>query len=322
MVADITPNEQRAFREYIGAGKMRSSSVDRVLASGRAALKYAVKQQMIDSVPHIFFIETHDEKLSREPMGRPITPREMAMFFDHIEARHLFVMTMFAATTLARPGAIFDMTRAQFDGNRNVLALNPPGRKQTKKHRPTIMVPPTLRPWLEHEANPEAYYVALGGKKITGGLKTTWGRTIQRAGLPGDLSPYSFRHGMAREMRDRGVPMDQISHILGHKPQGTSSTTAIYARFRPEYCVEAVAAIEDIMAEVRKHLKVADIDNPDAEFTGRVAWSGHLDTAALLEMHEMIASGLKGIEIARRIGVSSTAIYKHIRKLRRGTRER
>ena len=67
---------------------------------------------------------------------------------------------------------------------------------------------------------------------------------------------------MAREMRKRKVPKEQISIFLGHLPKDSDATTSIYAPCEPEYCSEALAAIEDAMLEIRKHLKRADIDQP------------------------------------------------------------
>ena len=66
---------------------------------------------------------------------------------------------------------------------------------------------------------------------------------------------------MAREMRKRKVPVDQIGIFLGHLPKNSDATTSIYAPDDPEYCPEALAAIEDVTTEIRRHLKRANIDH-------------------------------------------------------------
>ena len=85
---------------------------------------------------------------------------------------------------------------------------------------------------------------------------------MKEAGLDERVTPYSIRHGMGREMRKRKVPKEQISIFLGHLPKDSDATTSIYAPYEPEYCSEAVEAIEDVMKEIRKHLKRANIDQP------------------------------------------------------------
>ena len=52
---------------------------------------------------------------------------------------------------------------------------------------------------------------------------------------------------------------EQISIFLRHLPKDSDATTSIYVPYEPE-CSLAAAAFEDVMAEVRKHLKRANID--------------------------------------------------------------
>ena len=77
-----------------------------------------------------------------------------------------------------------------------------------------------------------------------------WDLLREEAGLDERVTPYSIRHGMAREMRKRKVPKEQISIFLGHLPKDSDATTSIYAPYEPEYCSEAVAAIESVTAEI------------------------------------------------------------------------
>lgn len=76
------------------------------------------------------------------------------------------------------------------------------------------------------------------------------------------MTPYSIRHGMARELRKRRVPTEQIKLILGHLPSGSDATTSIYAPYDPDFLGDAVRAIEEVMLEVRRHLKRVRIDEP------------------------------------------------------------
>src|SRR5262249_33503645 len=108
------------------------------------------------------------------------------------------------------------------------LDLNPPGRTQNKKFRPMVPVTPTLLPWLRREVGPSGRYVSYRSKGLRSILHM-WRLTRADAGLDKGVTPYSIRHGLAREMRKRRVPTEQISLFLGHLPDGSAATTSIYA---------------------------------------------------------------------------------------------
>jgi integrase len=196
-VAEITPQEQRAFRQWLVKRGMGEGGIDRVLSTGRAALNRAHKWQELSEVPHIFGTLTAEAKRARAPMGHPITPLELARLFDAARSRHMLIYLLIASNTLARPSAILDLRRSQFDQTHKLLDLNPAGRKQNKKFRPIVPVSATLAAWLRGDQEPEARYVAYRQKPIKS-IKRMWHLTCEAAGLDDKLSPYSIRHGMAR----------------------------------------------------------------------------------------------------------------------------
>jgi len=55
-------------------------------------------------------------------------------------------------------------------------------------------------------------------------------------------TPHTFRHTFATRLLDRGVPLDRIQKLLGHK---TILLTQRYARTRDEHLVEAIAKLEE-----------------------------------------------------------------------------
>jgi integrase len=319
-VADITPQEQKRFRKWLSGKNIDDGGIDRILSDGRAAFNRSVKWQELAAAPHIFLLQTTEDKRSRKPMGRPIVPREMALLFDAANSRHMFAYLVIAHNTLARPGAILDLRGAQFDAPHNRVDLNPPGRKQNKKHRPILAVTPTLRPWLKVVDDPKQRYVAYGRMPIKS-IKTAWEFLVKEAGLDDRVTPYSIRHGMAREMRKRKVPKDQISLFLGHLPKESDATTSIYAPYEPEYCSDAVAAIESVMGEIRKHLKRANIDQPVRDIAALAksipskVKAGIGDTKRE-EVRFLILSGLPHAEVVRRSGASSGTVSLIRREIR------
>jgi hypothetical protein len=211
--------------------------------------------------------------------------------------------------------------RSQFDQTHKLLDLNPAGRKQNKKFRPIVTVSATLAAWLRGDQEPEARYVAYRQKPIKS-IKRMWHLTCEAAGLNDKLSPYSIRHGMAREMRKRRVPTEQISLFLGHLPRGSDATTSVYAPYEPEYCAEAVEAIESVMAEIRGYLKRANIDrpNPDAASVAPVIVDirdGGVGNTKREEIRFLILSGLPHAEVVRRTGTSDGTVSLIRTELRR-----
>ena len=311
-VAAITPREQRNFRKWLTAKGIGEGGIDRVLADGRAALNRAVKWQELREAPHVFGIQTAEDRRSRLPKGRPIVPREMALLFDAAQSRHMLTYLVIATNTLARPGAVLDLRGAQFDETHNRIDLNPPGRKQNKKHRPVLAVTPTLVPWLRTAADPRQRYVAYGGAPIKS-IKTAWELLVKEAGLDERVQPYSIRHGMAREMRKRKVPKEQISIFLGHLPKNSDATTSIYAPYEPDYCSEALAAIEAVMTEIRQHLKRANIDQPTLDAAALAKSIPSKTKAGIGNVKRevvrfLILSGLPHAEVVKRSKVSSGTV--------------
>jgi hypothetical protein len=311
-VADITPYAQKQFRKWLAAKGMDQGGIDRVLSDGRAALNRAVKWQELAGAPDIFLLQTAEDKRSRQPMGRPIVPKEMALLFDAANSRHMLMYLLIATNTLARPAAVLDLRGAQYDDTHTRVDLNPPGRKQNKKHRPNLAVTPTLRAWLRTVEDPRQRYVAYGRGPIKS-ISTAWDSLVKDAGLDDRVTPYSIRHGMARELRKRKVPKEQISIFLGHLPRDSDATTSIYAPYDPDYCTEAVAAIEAVMTEIRTNLKRANIDQPALDI-GTLARTIPSKTKAGVgdakreEVRFLILSGLPHKEVVKRSGVSSGTV--------------
>ena len=311
-VAEITPYEQRQFREWLAGRGTGPSGIDRILSVGRAALNRARKWQEVSEVPHIFGTITAEAKRAREPKGRPVSPEELARLFDAVRSRHMLTFLLIASNTLARPAAILDVGPSQFDEAHGLLDLNPPGRPQNKKFRPIVPVTPTLMPWLRRDVGPSGRYVSYRKMPVRSILHM-WRLTRAESGLDERVTPYSIRHGLSREMRKRHVPTEQISLFLGHLPDGSAATTSIYAPYEPGFLTDAVAAIESVMAEIQTHLKHAQIDRPEidpAEFVdivGKPHRHGIGETKRQ-EVRWLILSGVPHAEVVRRSGVSSGTV--------------
>lgn len=250
IAAATTPGEQdRYVKARTGAG-VNISTIARELGVLRSALNLAHRRQEISAAPPVKYVEAAEDLHADEPKGRPLSLDEMAALFNAARTVRVRRYLMILANTLCRPGAGLDLTRFQVDLERGLLTLNPPGRKQTKKFRPVVPMTAALRPWLANFTGDR--YMAHGDCKVTT-AKNIWRRLRAAATLDGAVNGYSFRHTMARELRARGVPAEQIELMLGHRrPSGHSSTSQIYAPYDPAYCREAVAAIDDVMRALQR----------------------------------------------------------------------
>jgi LysM repeat protein len=106
---------------------------------------------------------------------------------------------------------------------------------------------------------------------------------------------------------------EQISIFLGHLPKDSDATTSIYAPYEPEYCSEALAAIEDVMSEIRRHLKRANIDQPILDIDALAKAIPSKTTAGIgdakrEQIRHLILSGLPHAEVAHRTGTSSGTV--------------
>lgn len=267
-VAEITPAEQERFRAWLptrdGARDLGPGGIDRILSTGRAALNRAVKLQELASAPFIFMMQTALDRRARPPMGRPGTLDEIAAFLDAVRSRHLFMFTLVTCCTLFRDAATLELTEPQVDLEHWLVDGNPPGRVQTIKHRPILPVIPTLRPWLRGTAAGDGrHYVTYRNRPIES-IDHSWALTVEAAGIAPGFTPYSIRHGLAREMRKRRVPSEQLSLWMGHLPRGEAATTAVYAPYEPDYLAEAAEALEDALGAIRARLKRATMERPAA----------------------------------------------------------
>ena len=177
---------------------------------------------------------------------RVLTLQEAADLFNAVESEHMLMYLMLAFNTMARPEAIFELKKFQIDFDKRLIMLNPPGREQTKKIRPTLPITNTLLPWLKKAKGD--YIVHWKGKPIKS-VRRAFQLTRDRAGLSADVIPYTIRHTMATELRQREVQVYELAGFLGHS-SGKGSTDR-YAKFAPDYMSKARQAIDEYFIELQ-----------------------------------------------------------------------
>ncbi|MBB3983109.1 integrase [Sphingobium fontiphilum] len=244
-VADLSIPRQREFRTWLKARDYKNSYVDRILSVGRAALNLAWKWGEITSPP---FIEHVSDRSDAKEAYR-LKKSEMRRFLSAVqEWPHLYTFSMLMLNTLGRPEAVLDLAPAQVDLEYRSINLNPKGRKQTKKYRPTVPITDTLMPFVFDRK--VVRFVTWRDKPIRS-VKKTFARAVKNAGLSADITPYSLRHTMAAELRGRGVPAWEVEGLLGHRRPGVTES---YAVFSPDYLSAGRAAIDGYFADLGMEL--------------------------------------------------------------------
>jgi hypothetical protein len=160
-------------------------------------------------------------------------------------ALHRFLIASVA--TWARPDAAYDLStdpkRGQWHSKARVIALNPRGRRQTKKYRATVPCPWQFA--LHLDAAKKAYFV--GPKSV----RSAWDSMALELGLPseGEAGQKLIRRSIATIGRQRLGEESWIQGrmMLGHVPATTSD---IYALRAVENMGKVLAVTESIIDEI------------------------------------------------------------------------
>lgn len=184
---------------------------------------------------------------NRTPLRR-LSEKELASAFRYaMEPKRrrgmLLRFLRFSVATWCRPDAVYDFStdqkRRQWNSERGVIALNPAGRRQTKKRRATVICP---RQFVRHLDLTKGYYLPVDS------VRSAWEAMCKDMGWPldGEAGTKLIRRSMAQLARDsRLIPNEQIELQLGHRV--IDSVTDLYAAFDPAYLAEATAWTEGLI---------------------------------------------------------------------------
>lgn len=234
LVSDVTQESCKGMVAQWRREGRTDGTISRYLGVGRTAFNRAVAVGELSYAPHVIHVSAPAE------YGHIASDEQMAKLLNAVEKPHLWLYCMIRLGTGCRDDAARDLSPGQVDFANGIIALNPPGRAQTKKRRPTLKLAPTLHQALV-EAEVDDVYVSLHGKRQAG-IRRVWDATRDRAKLPAHFIPKIIRHTMATHLRASGVPEWEAQGWLGHRSGGTSER---YAKFRPEYmqaCSDATEA--------------------------------------------------------------------------------
>lgn len=266
-VSEFTKTKQIEFIKHLHEQGLTVAYIARLMTTIGAALRRVTAKEdeedesaMLVRAPRIIAQAVAIAQMldAPEPTPRNWHP-DMAQIAAALDAippeeesrlmRFIILMLAFAA----RNEAIQQIAPFQIDTRYKLLALNPPGRRQNKKHRPTLPVPPAIwelvQSWCDGEtlvSKDRERLVMKDGERVAVKsrnrviLRKPWRAMIKAAGLPKGFTPYALRHFMATEFRLRGVSEEQRERWMGHRKETVNDG---YGKFAPSYLEEARDAV-------------------------------------------------------------------------------
>ena len=247
-LAEITRTDVEAFTKArlegtIGKRKVSAGTVRKELGILRAIFNFMVKkvepkehrvsQSVLAYVPLPPKPPARDRVLSDGELAsirRHITPGIERM--DRI-SRYLWLLL----ETGARSEALRSLTWDQVDLKAGIIKLNPWGRNQTTKRRPTIPVSDDLLPVLVRAKDEATTAWVLDH---TGQIRKSMERFCERHHLDG-VTAHTFRHTLATRMSQAGVPMPDIAAMLG---DSIATVEKNYLHLSPQHLRGALARLK------------------------------------------------------------------------------
>lgn len=262
-VDELTKAKQRAFIAFLHQRGYAVGYIARIQGAISAALNRAADDEdgLLLRAPKLIYSTAKIAEILdvAEPMPDNWHPtlEQIAAFCDHATTQEVLRLAVLTLAFAGRPEAVAELEDGQFDPRHGLLSFNKDGRRQTKKHRPTVPVPQRLRACLEEHL--AGRHTATETKPIVM-LRTPWTHTLEAAGLPAKFRPKSLRHFMATEMRKRGVPREQREEWMGHRRRSTNDR---YGHFAPDYlnaardCADAVLGELELLAKLPIYRQIA-----------------------------------------------------------------
>jgi len=192
-----------------------------------------------------------------DPRERWLTTDELKKLFGAAErhgTKRLQMFLLLALETAARKRAILDLTWDRVDFETGMIHYALPGRKQTKKRRPSVPMSNALRKALGAINDRTGTVVPPGGdlwpqiQSIVrrAGLAERRTRGTGEAAQGTGISPHTFRHTAATHMARRGVPLAHIAWVLGNT---LAMVERVYSKHCPGAMLNAVNMISLDMPE-------------------------------------------------------------------------
>lgn len=224
-----------------------NGTVNRELRVVRAALNDAWKEGLLEHAPRIMTVA------EPPPRQRFLFPDEVERLLSQCHTVHLHQFCMIALHTLQRPGAVLSLHADQVDLQSGLIDFLPQGQAQSRKRRPVVPISHTIRPILmdciRHSRT--GYLIEWQGEPISD-VGMSFLKACRRAGLGRDVTPNTLRHTGATLLLAAGVPIREVSGMLGHTEQ---RTTELYGKYHVAFLQQARHALDELFGHPEIQLR-------------------------------------------------------------------
>lgn len=175
-----------------------------------------------------------------QPRDRFITKSEYRKLFYKAGTAYLKVWLALAWYTAGRKEALLSLTwdRVSLEAGGRINLGPDVGKKGRQQALPIHKALRRILKIAKRGALSNAV-VERGAERILN-IKKGFAAAVKRAGLE-HLTPHDIRRSAARQMIERGISMEVVSQVLGHK--SIAVTARVYARFSPGYLSSAINAL-------------------------------------------------------------------------------
>lgn len=208
------------------------ATANRCSACLKTVFKMAVRWGMVAHSP-----ADSVRMLKEDPkIPQALSEKEVELLLDKLP-EYARVVVLVATETGMRASELFGLQWSDIDFEKKRITVRYHKGYEFRVIPMTNLVHDTLAEQLKKGMIP---YVLPGpeGKQLTSIKGILW-RKGEKAGI-GKIHMHMFRHTFATRLRERGVPLDRIKELLGHK---TMVMTLRYAKASPTQLEEAIEAL-------------------------------------------------------------------------------
>lgn len=202
-----------------------------------AAMNLAWKDGFLDKPPSL---QGPQAAARRE---RYLTKQEARALLDACVTDHVRVFLALALYTGARKGSILALTWDRVNFTTGIVDFQEPERVLTGKRRAIVPMNRSLRATLEEafEKRDGDYVVSWNGKAVPTGLRWSFKRLAERAGLSWVPTPHYIKHSVVSWLAMERVPIDQAADLVATDP---ATLRRVYRKFDPAYLRDVAEALE------------------------------------------------------------------------------
>ena len=224
-----------ALSSYTASRRASAGTINRELGVLSAAIRWCYAQGYTDKlvmVPRLPSPPPRQRWLSKKECDRLLAAAR--------PYPHVWAFVAMALLTGQRKEAILGLTKDRVFLDEGFIDFNEDGpRCARRKARAVVPISSEMRELLALLQSDSVYVVNNNGRRIRD-MRKTWRKVTKVAGLE-NVTPHTLRHTVATLLVRAGVPLIEVSKLLGHKD--SRITERVYAKFSPDYLKRATEAL-------------------------------------------------------------------------------